>query len=150
MASSFNKFTRPGVTPDIGLLSQITNCLFRTKYFQSDFDKWEHLTRKCESLTKTSIPVSVLIALLLGKTEGRLLIHLQLNLAYSQTYETLKYFHFTCYFVSCVKATSQTQFRHAPMYYFVCFTMAAVHSSLKLDPLNRTYLRRSVNAPMHP
>ena len=57
------KFTLPGTTRDVGLLSQILGFSFSDQDFQKDFDKWEDLKKKYERDTKSTIPDSVLIAL---------------------------------------------------------------------------------------
>lgn len=85
-----NKFTLPGAAKDVGLLSKIMNNSFKQQDFEKDFDQWENFKKKYERRTKTLIPDSVLIALLLNKTEGALLTHLRLNLASLKTYEELK------------------------------------------------------------
>ena len=85
-----HKFTLPGAAKDVGLLSKIMNFVFKAQDFEKDFDQWENLKKKYERQTKSLIPDSVLIALLLGKTEGALLTHLRLNLANLKTYETLR------------------------------------------------------------
>ena len=84
------KFTLPGAAKDVGLLSKIMNFTFRTSDFDKDFDQWENLKKRYERQTKSLIPDSVLIALLLGKTEGALLTHLRLNLANLKTYNALR------------------------------------------------------------
>ena len=61
------KFTLPGTTKDVGLLSQIMNFSFKTQDFEKDSDRWENLKKKYERQTKSLIPDSVLVALLLGK-----------------------------------------------------------------------------------
>ena len=81
------KFTLPGTTRDVSTLSNIMTYNFNMQDFEKDFDKWENLKKKYEKATKTSLPDSVLIALLLGKTTGPLLTHLRLNLASLKTYE---------------------------------------------------------------
>ena len=83
------KFTLPGTTRNVGLLSQLLTFVFSENDFQNDFDKWEDLKKKYERDTKTSIPDSVLIALLVGKTKGALLTYLRLNLAGLKTYHSL-------------------------------------------------------------
>ena len=84
------KFTLPGTTRDVGLLSQILGFSFSESDFQKDFDRWEDLKKKYERDTKSTIPDSVLIALLVGKTRGALLTHLRLNLAGLKTYQKLR------------------------------------------------------------
>jgi hypothetical protein len=84
------KFTLPGTTRDVGLLSQILGFSFSDGDFQKDFDKWEDLKKKYERDTKSTIPDSVLIALLVSKTKGALLTHLRLNLAGLKTYQNLR------------------------------------------------------------
>ena len=74
-----NKFTLPGTTRDVGSLSQILGFSFSDQDFQKDFDRWEDLKKKYERDTKSAIPDSVLIALLVSKTKGPLLTHLRLN-----------------------------------------------------------------------
>ena len=66
----------PGTTRDVGLLSQILSFSFSHGDFQKDFDRWEDLKKKYERDTKSSIPDSVLIALLVSKTKGPLLFEL--------------------------------------------------------------------------
>ena len=69
---------------------RIMNFTFNSQDFEKDFDKWENLKKKYEKQAKSSIPDSVLIALLLGKTSGALLTHLRLNLASLKTYDQLR------------------------------------------------------------
>ena len=85
-----NKFTLPGTTRDVGLLSQILGFSFSDQDFQKDFDRWEDLKQKYERDTKSTIPDSVLIALLVSKTKGPLLTHLRLNLAGLTSYQNLR------------------------------------------------------------
>ena len=66
------------------------NYIFRFLDFEKDFDQWENSIQRYERETKSNIPDSALIALLLGKSEGALLTHLRLNLANLKTYEQLK------------------------------------------------------------
>jgi hypothetical protein len=84
------KFTLPGTTRNVGLFFQLLSYSFSDAAFQTDFDKWEDSKKKYERDTKTSIPDSVLIALLIGKTRGALLTHLRLNLAGLKTYQALR------------------------------------------------------------
>ena len=49
------KFTLPGTTRDVGLLSQILGFSFSDQDFQKDFDKWEDLKR---STNATLSPLS--------------------------------------------------------------------------------------------
>ena len=81
------KFTLPGTTRDVGLLSQILGFSFSDQDFQKDFDKLEDLKKKYERDTKSTIPDSVLIALLV---RGALLTHLRLNLAGLKSYQNLR------------------------------------------------------------
>ena len=85
-----HKFTLPGTTRDVGLLSQILGFSFSDQDFQKDFDRWEDLKKKYERDTKSTIPDSVLIALLVSKTKGPLLTHLRLNLAGLKNYHNLR------------------------------------------------------------
>jgi len=85
-----NKFTLPGTTRDVGLLSQILSFSFSDTDFAKDFDRWEDLKKRYERDTKSSIPDSVLIALLVSKTKGPLLTHLRLNLAGLKTFQQLR------------------------------------------------------------
>jgi len=50
------KFTLPGTTRNVGLLSQLLSYNFSDADFQTDFDKWKDLKKKYECDTKTSIP----------------------------------------------------------------------------------------------
>ena len=84
------KFTLPGTTRDVGLLSRILGHTFSESDFIADFDRWEDLKKKYERDTKSQIPDSVLIALLVGKTKGALLTHLRLNLANLKTFQQLR------------------------------------------------------------
>ena len=97
------KFTLPGTTRDVGLLSQILGFSFSDGDFQKDFDKWEDLKKKYERDTKTTIPDSVLIALLVSRTKGALLTHLRLNLAGLKTHQHLvsSFYHYTRNFTFC-------------------------------------------------
>jgi hypothetical protein len=75
------KFTLPGTTRDVGLLSRILGYTFNESDFLADFDKWDDLKKKYERDTKSAIPDSVLIALLVGKTKGALFDSLEIELS---------------------------------------------------------------------
>ena len=62
------KFTLPGAAKDVKLLSNIMNFSFKAQDFEKDFDQWENLKKKFERQTKSQIPESALIALILSKT----------------------------------------------------------------------------------
>ena len=85
-----NKFALPGATRHIGLLSTILGFTFNNGQFESDFDRWEALKLKYETQTSTTLPDSVLIALLLSKTTGSLQEHLRLQLSALDTYDKFR------------------------------------------------------------
>jgi hypothetical protein len=83
-----HKFTLPGTTRDVGLLSRILGYTFNESDFLADFDKWEDLKKKYERETKSTLPDSVLIALLVSKTNGALLTHLRFELSGTEDFST--------------------------------------------------------------
>lgn len=107
-----NKFALPGATRHIGLLSTILAFSFGSNW-ESDFDRWEALKQKYEISTASTLPDSVLIALLLSKTSGSLQEHLRLQLSSLDTYE--KFRQVLVNYFRSTHVLNQTTFNDDPM-----------------------------------
>ena len=73
------KFSMPNAQREHALLAQVLDWKFNAHSFEQDFNAWETVKVRYETLTGTSLPYGVLIATLLNKTSGPLQQHLRLN-----------------------------------------------------------------------
>ena len=72
------------------LLAQVLDWKFNARSFEQDFNAWETVKVRYETLTGTSLPDGVLIATLLNKTSGPLQQHLRLNSTSIRTYPQMR------------------------------------------------------------
>ena len=69
----------PSAQREHSLLAQVLDWNFNTQTLEQDFNAWETVKVRYETLTGTSLPDGALIATLLNKTSGSLQQHLRLN-----------------------------------------------------------------------
>ena len=84
------KFSMPNAQREHALLAQVLDWKFNAHSFEQDFNAWETVKVRYETLTGTSLPDGVLIATLLNKTSGPLQQHLRLNSTSIRTYPQMR------------------------------------------------------------
>ena len=84
------KFSLPGATRHVSLLTQLLDFKFSPQSFEQDFNTWETIKVKYEKQTGTALPDDVLVAILLNKTSGALQQHVRLNARTLTTYEEIR------------------------------------------------------------
>ena len=84
------RFSLPGATRHVSLLTKMLEWKLNTQTFEQDFNAWEAEKSKYKQQTGTPIPGSILVATLMNKTSGALQQHLWLNAATTNTYEQVR------------------------------------------------------------
>ncbi|CAE7037908.1 unnamed protein product [Symbiodinium natans] len=106
------KFSMPDVQREHSLLAQVLDWRFNTATFEQDFNAWETVKIRYETLTGTLLPDGVLIATLLNKISGPLQQHLRLNSTSLRTFAQMREIivsHFRSRLMLQGTATSQNQ-----------------------------------------